>query len=107
VVRLAVAECARVVSAAAEARLQECGLKQGEAYQRFSEKRWVSLRSTHPTGFTKEHGVKQLVYFEEHATAMAAIQRAKNIKHWSRKWKIDLVMGMNPEWRDLYDDIVR
>jgi putative endonuclease len=58
-------------------------------------------------GFTKEYGVKQLVYFEEHATAMAAIQREKNIKHWTRKWKIDLIVGMNPEWRDLYEDIVR
>ena len=58
-------------------------------------------------GFTKRYGVKRLVYFEEHATALAAIQREKNIKHWSREWKIDLIMTMNPEWRDLYEDIVR
>ncbi len=58
-------------------------------------------------GFTKEHGVKMLVYFEEHATAIAAIQREKNIKHWSRKWKIDLICSLNPDWRDLWDDIVR
>lgn len=58
-------------------------------------------------GFTKEHGVKMLVYYEQHATALAAIQREKNIKHWSRKWKIDLICSMNPDWRDLWDDIVR
>jgi putative endonuclease len=36
-------------------------------------------------GFTKQHGVKMLVYYEQHATAIAAIQREKNIKHWLRK----------------------
>ena len=56
-------------------------------------------------GFTRRYGVKTLVYFERHDTALAAIQREKNIKHWSREWKIDLIVSMNPEWRDLYDDI--
>jgi len=58
-------------------------------------------------GFTDTYKVKMLVYYEQHATAMAAIQREKNIKHWSRKWKIDLIRSMNPEWRDLWNDIVR
>jgi putative endonuclease len=58
-------------------------------------------------GFTKEHGVKMLVYYEEHATAIAAIQREKNIKHWSRKWKMELITSMNSEWRDLWQVIVR
>jgi putative endonuclease len=58
-------------------------------------------------GFTKQHGVKMLVYYEEHATALEAIQREKNIKHWPRAWKVDLVRKMNPEWRDLYDDIAQ
>jgi len=48
-------------------------------------------------GFTKEHGVKMLVYYEQHATAIGAIQREKNIKHWSRKWKIDLICSINPD----------
>ncbi len=56
-------------------------------------------------GFTRRYGVKKLVYFEQHDTAIAAIQREKNIKHWSREWKIDLIVSMNPDWRDLYDDI--
>ena len=58
-------------------------------------------------GFTKRYDVKQLVYFEQHDTAPGAIQREKNIKHWSREWKIDLVVSLNPERRDLYDDIAR
>ena len=56
-------------------------------------------------GFTKRYGVKSLVYFEHYDTAITAIQREKNIKHWSREWKIDLIISTNPEWRDLYDDI--
>ena len=56
-------------------------------------------------GSQKRYDVKRLVYFEEHATAPLAIQREKNIKHWSREWKIDLIVSMNPEWRDLYDEI--
>jgi predicted GIY-YIG superfamily endonuclease len=48
-----------------------------------------------------------LVYYERHDTAAAAIQREKNIKHWPREWKIDLILSMNPDWRDLYDEIAR
>jgi putative endonuclease len=58
-------------------------------------------------GFTKQYGIKSLVYFEQHATAIAAIQREKNIKHWSRKWKIDLIRSMNSDRRDLWLDIVQ
>jgi putative endonuclease len=58
-------------------------------------------------GFTKRHGVKMLVYYEQHDTAVAAIQREKNIKHWPREWKIDLIVSINPLWRDLYDEITR
>jgi putative endonuclease len=58
-------------------------------------------------GFSKKHGVKMLVYYEQHATAANAIQREKNIKHWPREWKIDLIVEMNPMWRDLWDEITR
>jgi len=52
-------------------------------------------------GFTRRYGVKALVY-DDPATA---IQREKNLKHWSREWKIELIVAANPEWRDLYDEI--
>ncbi|MBR0968675.1 GIY-YIG nuclease family protein [Bradyrhizobium diazoefficiens] len=58
-------------------------------------------------GFTKRYGVKTLVYFEAHDTIAGALQREKNMKHWSREWKIDLIAENNPDWRDLYDEIVR
>jgi putative endonuclease len=60
-----------------------------------------------PTGFTKRYGVKSLVYFEPHDDIAKALQREKNIKHWSCEWKIDLIVGTNPDWRDLYQEIVR
>jgi putative endonuclease len=58
-------------------------------------------------GCTKRYVIKTLVYFEQHETIAAALQREKNIKHWSREWKIDLIVAGNPDWRDLYEDIVR
>jgi putative endonuclease len=57
--------------------------------------------------FTKRYGIKRLVDFEPHDTIAAALQRSKNIKHWSREWKNDLIVASNPDWRDLYDEIVR
>jgi putative endonuclease len=57
--------------------------------------------------FTKRYGIKTLVYFEPHETIAAALQREKNIKHWSREWKIDLIVASNADWRDLYENIVR
>ncbi len=58
-------------------------------------------------GFSRKYDVKRLVYFEQHETAMNAIQCEKNIKHWPRRWKIDLIVRQNPSWNDLYDEIVR
>jgi putative endonuclease len=49
---------------------------------------------------------KTLVYYKPHETITAALQREKNIKHWSREWKTDLIVAGNPKWRDLYEDIV-
>ncbi len=58
-------------------------------------------------GFTQRYGLKMLVYFERYDSPEAAIQREKNIKHWSRIWKLQLVELANPQWRDLYNDITR
>uniref|UniRef100_E6VIE3 Excinuclease ABC C subunit domain protein n=1 Tax=Rhodopseudomonas palustris (strain DX-1) TaxID=652103 RepID=E6VIE3_RHOPX len=58
-------------------------------------------------GFTRKYGIKRLVYFEAHNSIIAAIQREKNIKHWPREWKIDLILRSNPNWDDLYEEITR
>jgi putative endonuclease len=57
-------------------------------------------------GFTKRYGLKRLVYAERHEDIRAAIQREKTVKHWSRAWKVRLIHGENPEWADLYDQLV-
>ena len=56
-------------------------------------------------GFTSRYGVKMLVHFEEFADITEAIRREKAVKHWVRRWKVDLIEARNPEWRDLYPDI--
>ena len=58
-------------------------------------------------GFTRRYGVKLLVYYEYFATMADAIPREKRIKEWRRAWKIDLIVSLNPEWRDLYEDLGR
>jgi putative endonuclease len=56
-------------------------------------------------GFTKRYGLKRLVYTEFYESIRDAIQREKNIKHWSRAWKVRLILDVNPEWRDLYEEL--
>jgi putative endonuclease len=57
------------------------------------------------TGFTKRYRLKRLVYVERHDTIQLAIQREKNLKHWSRAWKVQLIQKLNPIWDDLYDSL--
>jgi len=53
-------------------------------------------------GFTEKYFVNKLVYFEETDSIFSAIEREKQLKKWNRKWKIELIESMNPEWNDLY-----
>ena len=56
-------------------------------------------------GFTKRYQVHRLVYFEATNNVKDAIAREKQLKKWRRKWKLELIEAMNPEWRDLYDEL--
>jgi putative endonuclease len=56
-------------------------------------------------GFTKRYRLKRLVYAERYDDIRHAIQREKNLKHWSRAWKTALIEADNPEWRDLYEQL--
>lgn len=58
-------------------------------------------------GFTSKYGVDRLVYFEEHSDAAVAASRERAMKRWRRDWKIKLIEGFNPTWRDLFSDVVR
>jgi putative endonuclease len=57
-------------------------------------------------GFTERYSVHILVWFEQHDTMESAISREKAIKEWKRRWKLELIERQNPEWRDLYPEIV-
>lgn len=56
-------------------------------------------------GFTKRYSVTKLVYFESYGRPADAIRRETNIKKWPRAWKIELIESINPNWRDLYEDL--
>ena len=55
-------------------------------------------------GFTRDYGIKLLVWFEQHGTMESAITREKHIKKWNRAWKLELIERDNPDWRDLAED---
>jgi len=56
-------------------------------------------------GFTKKYNITKLVYYEVTDDVRSAILREKQIKGGSRQKKIDLINCINPEWRDLYEDL--
>ena len=57
-------------------------------------------------GFTKKYGCKQLAYYEQHATMHSALRREKQIKSGSRKNKLALIEGFNPNWKDLFLELI-
>ncbi len=57
-------------------------------------------------GFTKKYKVHSLVYYEQCGDIESAIIREKRLKKWNRKWKFELIEKENPQWRDLYEDLL-
>jgi len=57
-------------------------------------------------GFTKKYNIHALVYYETFEDIEEAIKREKLLKKWNRQWKIELIEKINPEWQDLYNDII-
>jgi putative endonuclease len=56
-------------------------------------------------GFTRDYGVKTLVWYEVHDTREGAITRERQIKKWNRAWKLRLIESANPDWLDLGKDL--
>ena len=56
-------------------------------------------------GFTRKYGVDKLVYFEEYASILEARARECSLKRWHRAWKLALIEKMNPQWRDLTEEL--
>ena len=70
------------------------------------ERRMWEHKSGYIKGFTDQHNVKMLVWFEHHTDVNYAIAREKRIKRWRRKWKLALIEEMNPGWNDLHDEMI-
>ena len=56
-------------------------------------------------GFTKTHNVKNLVWYKHCETAENAVAWEKKLRRYSRQWKINLIEELNPDWKDLWEEI--
>ena len=57
-------------------------------------------------GFTQKYYVHNLVWYEVHQDMESAISREKKMKKWLREWKVRLIEKENPNWLDLYSDLL-
>ena len=57
------------------------------------------------SGFTRKYRVDKLVYFEEYPSILEARARERALKRWDRAWKLALIEEMNPQWRDLSEEL--
>ena len=57
-------------------------------------------------GFTRKYNLNKLVYFERYQNIDEAILREKRLKKWKRSWKDDLINKANPDWKDLYSEVL-
>jgi len=69
-------------------------------------KRIWQHRNNCAPGFAESHDIHTLVFYELHASIEEAIAREKRLKKWNRMWKLRLIEERNPEWRDLWEDII-
>jgi putative endonuclease len=69
------------------------------------KKRVYEHKEKFADGFTKKYNVDKLVYYEIFDDIRDAIFREKQIKGGSRAKKLDLIMSINPEFKDMYDKI--
>jgi len=65
------------------------------------ERRLYEHKNKLVEGFTRKYNVHKLVYYERGTDVHAAIAREKEIKKWRREKKNNLVMTINPTWKDL------
>ena len=57
--------------------------------------------------FTQKYHVHDLVWYEIHQNMVSAISREKSLKKWRRDWKVKLIEKTNPDWLDLYPDLMQ
>ena len=86
-----------------------CNKRNGTLYTGVTSdliKRVYEHKNNLADGFTKKYNVHNLVWYEIHEAAESAITREKQIKKWTRKWKLELIEKVNPEWNNLYDSLL-
>ncbi len=84
--------------------------KQGTLYLGVTKnlvRRIYEHKSKAVPGFASRYDVRRLVWYEIYDDPVSAIQREKEIKKWRRDWKITMIEGSNPDWKDLYSDITQ
>lgn len=69
-------------------------------------KRVYQHKHKYVSGFSEKYDITRLIYFERHKDINSARLGEKRIKRWNRVWKIRLIEEVNPEWKDLYKDII-
>ncbi len=57
-------------------------------------------------GFTRRYRIHRLVYFELWGSISDATEREMRLKKWNRAWKVELIESVNPNWRDLWNEIL-
>jgi len=83
--------------------------KQGVLYIGFTKglKRRIyqHKKKVHSSAFSARYNLNTLVYFEEYKIEEEGKLREKQMKKWNRNWKIELIEKVNPDWKDLYEEI--
>jgi putative endonuclease len=65
---------------------------------------WLHREGILP-GFTRDYGVKHLVWYETHESRESALSRERQMKKWNRAWKLELIESNNPNWSDLSEGL--
>ena len=69
------------------------------------KKRISAYKNEIGSSFTQKYHLKYLIYFEEFTAIEQAIAREKQLKNWHKDWKWNLIKSINPELKDLYDEL--
>jgi putative endonuclease len=86
------------------------GKKNGTLYVGMTKelgKRVVRHKSKRANQFAAKYDVDKLVYYEKHKSLEEAVKREKQLKKWNRRWKMKLIENHNPEWDDLFREVIK
>jgi len=73
--------------------------------KRLKKRTYQHKNKVHPNTFSARYNLDKLVYYEEFDKEEDSRLREKRMKKWNRAWKIELIEKVNPEWKDLYNEL--